>query len=65
MDNTIITDEELDFALEKNIEQVEKEIGIWASNQGVNPYLVKDPNGRYILLDAYTALANFRAATRR
>lgn len=57
----MITDEELEAALERNIEETRKEIDRQLGTN-IDPFLAKDMNGRFLLLDAYTALANFRAA---
>lgn len=57
----MITDEELEVALVENIEKTKEEISHWL-DFNIDPILAKDVNGRFLLLDAYTALANFRAA---
>lgn len=57
----LISDDELDqrleFAVVEACEDIKEQLGV-----GVEPFLARDPNGRYVLLDAYAALAVFRAA---
>jgi hypothetical protein len=60
----MISDEDLEAALENAIEEAVKEIEASKWCEDINPLLAKDHNGRFLLIDAYSALANFRATRR-
>jgi succinyl-CoA synthetase beta subunit len=51
---------DLSRKLELALEHAETMIEFDAQKAGVNPLIMQDANGRYILLDAYVALAQIR-----
>ena len=57
-----MTGRELDRELEQTIRAVEADL---EAHGFPHPRIVRDTSGRYIMLDALTALANLRAALRQ
>lgn len=51
---------EIHDKLEQAVERVERRVEHQARSAGLNPLDMMDTNGRYILLDAYVALAQVR-----
>jgi hypothetical protein len=60
---TYISDRELEVLLVQAISLTEERI----TNEmpGIDPIMARDTNGRFLMLDAYTTLANFRASVAR